>query len=372
MSWPVVSWVLEGHVKKIMRMSAVVGIVALAAAACSEAPEDEPSDGATTGDDSSAEEFKACVVLDVGGVDDRSFNQSAWKGMEDAAAADDNIEVSYVESQGDADYVPNLTSQAESCDAVVAAGGLLAGAVGEVAPQYPDIPFMQIDAPSSGVENVWGVTYYTEQSAFLGGYLAASISQSGVVATYGGINVGRPVTGYMEGYRLGVDYYNQQKGADVQVLGWNGTDGEFAESFTDPAAGRALTEAFASQGADVVFPVAGGAGTGSFTAAEAAGEGSMAVMWVDFPGCEFYAEYCSYIPTSVTKAIPDNVTEFVTGAAAGEAPTGDLEGTLENEGTGITEFNEWDAQITDETKAELETIREGIIDGSIEVPALQG
>lgn len=362
---------------KIMRMSAIVGIVALAAAACGDAPEDEPGDGADATTDTSVEEeepaeaFRACAVLDVGGVDDRSFNQSAWKGMEDAAAAADNVEVSYVESQSDADYVPNLTQQAESCDAVVAVGGLLSSAVAEVAPQYPEIPFMQIDAPSADIANVWGVTYYTEQSAFLGGYLAASISESGVVATYGGINVGRPVTGYMEGYRLGVDYFNQQKGTDVQVLGWNGSDGEFAESFTDPAAGRALTEAFASQGADVVFPVAGGAGTGSFTAAEAAGEG-LAVIWVDFPGCEFYAEYCAYIPTSVTKAIPDNVTEFVTSAAEGNAPTGDLEGTLENEGTGITEFNEWDAQISDETKTELEDIRAGIIDGSIEVPPVQG
>src|SRR5690625_26918 len=356
-----------------MRMSAVVGVVALAAAACGDAPDEEESSGgdASAEEQEESEPFQACAVLDVGGVDGRSFNQSAWKGMEDAAASGDNIEVDYVESQSDADYVPNLTQQAESCDAVIAVGGLLASAVSEVAPEYPEVPFFQIDAPSGGIENVWGVTYYAEQSAFLGGYLAAAISETGVVSTYGGLNIGRPVTGYMEGYRLGVEYYNEQKGEEVQLLGWNGSDGEFAESFTDPAAGRALTEAFVSQGADVVFPVAGGAGTGSFTAAEAGG-GELAVIWVDFPGCEFYAEYCPYIPTSVTKAIPAHVVQFVTEAAAGEAPSGALEGTLENEGTGITDFGEWDSQISDETKAELDEVRQGIIDGSIEVPAVQG
>src|SRR5690625_8042500 len=98
-----------------MRMSAVVGVVALAAAACGDAPDEEESSGgdASAEEQEDSEPFQACAVLDVGGVDDRSFNQSAWTGMEDAAASGDNIEVDYVESQSDADYVPNLTQQAE-------------------------------------------------------------------------------------------------------------------------------------------------------------------------------------------------------------------------------------------------------------------
>src|SRR5690625_7884851 len=91
-----------------MRMSAVVGVVALAAAACGDAPDEEESSGgdASAEEQEDSEPFQACAVLDVGGVDDRSFNQSAWTGMEDAAASGDNIEVDYVESQSDADYVP--------------------------------------------------------------------------------------------------------------------------------------------------------------------------------------------------------------------------------------------------------------------------
>jgi len=344
------------------RMAACAAAVAVTLAACGEAPEEE---GGGTETEASGEQIRACAVLDVGGVDDRSFNQSAWSGMEQANEANPNIEVSYVQSQGDADYLPNLRAQAESCDAVIGVGALLAAPLSEVAPEFPDVSFMIIDAPSSG-ENVYGATFFTEQSGFLGGYLAASLTETGTVGTYGGINVGRGVTGYMEGFRLGVEYYAEQKGEDVTALGWDGSDGLFAGSFDNPPDGRAATDALTQQGADIVFPVAGGTGTGSFTAAEESG-GDVNVIWVDFPGCEFYPEYCQYIPTSVTKAIPEQVQQFLTSVSEGEPMTGDYEGTLENEGTGITGFNEFEDQVSDETKAELEEVEQQIIDGTIDV-----
>ena len=358
--------------KKIVRWSAVSAALVLALTACGDAPEDEETDAGGTATSGSGETYKACAVLDVGGVDDRSFNQSVWLGLQNAQEelGEDRLEISYVQSQSEADYEPNLRTQAESCDGVIATGALLIEATGTVAPEFPDVDFLQIDGPSTA-DNVYGAQYYTEQSGFLGGYLAASLSQTGAIGTWGGINVGRGVTGYMEGYRLGAEYYNQQKGAAVRVLGWDGTDGTFAGTFTEAPVGRSTSEALISQGADIIFPVAGGAGTGAFTAAEAAG-GSVSVIWVDFPGCEFYAEYCSYIPTSVLKGIPQNIVDYFTEAVEGEAPTGDYEGTLENGGTDIDVFNQFEDRVSDETKAELETIRQSIIDGTIEVPRVSG
>lgn len=352
--------------RSTFRAAAFAAVFALSLAACGDAPE-ETAD--TTTDGATAEEsYTACMVLDVGGVDDRSFNQSAWEGLQAAAEENPAIEVSYVSSQSDSDYEPNVRAQAESCDAVIATGGLLQDAVDTVAPDFPDVAFAIVDGAANS-DNVYGMTFATQQSGFLGGYVAASLTETGVIATYGGINIGAPVTGYMDGYRQGAEYYNAQKGTAVQVLGWDGTDGTFAESFGDPTTGRAVTDAFVQQNADIVFPVAGGAGSGSFTAAEASG-GALKVIWVDFPGCTYYPEYCQYIPTSVLKGIPENVTAFAVAAAEGDAPTGAYEGTLENGGTEIDEFNEFDSVVTDETKTELDAIRAGIVDGSIEIAPL--
>ena len=111
----------------------------------------------------------------------------------------------------------------------------------------------------------------TAQAAFLAGYLAAGYSKSGKVATYGGLKI-PPVTIFMDGFADGVAYYNQQKSKNVQVLGWDKAtqNGTFAESFTDQDKGKALSDTFVAQGADVIMPVAGGTGLG--TAAAAAGD----------------------------------------------------------------------------------------------------
>ena len=104
--------------------------------------------------------------------------------------------------------------------------------------------------------------FNTAQGGFLGGYLAAGMSKTGKVATYGGLNI-PPVTIYMDGFWEGVQYYNKQKGKNVQVLGWdeaNQKGGTFANSFTDANKGKQITQQFQQQGADIIFPVAGGTG----------------------------------------------------------------------------------------------------------------
>ena len=125
------------------------------------------------------------------------------------------------------------------------------------------------------------------------------MSKTGKVATYGGLNI-PPVTIYMDGFWEGVQYYNKQNNKNVQVLGWdekNQKGGTFANSFTDANKGKQITQQFQQQGADIVFPVAGGTGLGSAAAAAASG-GQLSVIWVDTDGCVSVPQYCKYFLTS--------------------------------------------------------------------------
>ncbi|GAA4976825.1 BMP family ABC transporter substrate-binding protein [Kineococcus glutinatus] len=346
--------------------AAALGAAALLLAACGERPTEGSGDSGTTA--ASGEAFKACMVLDTGGVDDRSFNQSSWAGMEGAAEENPAVEISYVPSADDTQYTPNLQAQVtQGCDTIIGVGGLMADSMAEVAGANPEQAFAEIDS-SSELENVYGIQYNTVEAAFLGGYLAAGMSKSGVVGTWGGLPI-PPVTIFMDGFWEGVQYHNAQKGTNVRVLGWdenNPDGGTFANSFTDQAAGRSITETLAGQGADVIMPVAGQAGLGAGAAAEAAG-GALSLIWVDTDGCESAAQYCPYFISSVTKNLTGSVQEYVLAAADGEAPTGSYVGTLENEGVGLAPFNEFDAKVPAELKSELETVRQGIIDGTIEI-----
>jgi basic membrane protein A len=354
--------------RHLTKLAALAGASALLLAGCGEKPSDENS---ASGSGGGGEKFKACMVLDVGGVDDKSFNQSAWQGMQDAKKANSDIDVSYVQSQGDADYEPNLQNSVQkNCDVTLAVGGLLATAAEKVAKATPDSHFAIIDSGSNGVKNLYGITFHNEQGGFLAGYVAASLSKTGKIGTWGGIDVGPPVTGYMDGYKQGAEYWGQQNKKPMKVLGWDGKKGSFANSFTDTGVGKTTTEALVQQGADVIFPVAGGAGAGAFDVAQAQG-GKVDVIWVDFPGCDYYPEDCKYIPTSALKAIPQNVKDYVTKAADGDVPEGTYEGTLENDGVGIDAFNEFDSKISDETKAGLDQVREDVISGKIKITVNQ-
>jgi basic membrane protein A len=234
-----------------------------------------------------------------------------------------------------------------------------------VATKNPSQQFAEIDA-GSAAPNFYGLQYNTAQGAFLGGYLAAAMSKTGKVATFGGLNI-PPVTIYMDGFWEGVQYYNKAKGKSVQVLGWdekNQKGGTFAQSFTDLNKGRSISQAFVQQGADVIFPVAGGTGLGAGAAAQASG-GKVGVMWVDTDGCESAAQYCKYFITSVTKNLKDSVTQYVNAAAGGTFPTGSYIGDLKNKGTGLAPFHEYDSKVPADVKSELEALKADIISGKI-------
>jgi basic membrane protein A and related proteins len=345
-----------------------IGLVAVAAmaAACSSKPSTSSGGSSTSG--GAAKAFNACMVLDVGGVDDRSFNQSSYAGLTGAQQANPNIKISYVSSNSQNDYEPNLNAEVQKgCNTIIAVGGLMGDAVKKVAAANPNQHFAEVDAGSSG-PNVYGLQYNTAQGGFLGGYVAAAMSKSGKVATYGGLNI-PPVTIYMDGFWEGVQYYNKQKNKTVQVLGWDENKqkaGTFAQSFTDQNKGKSISQAFISQGADVIFPVAGGTGLGSGAAAKASG-GKVSVLWVDTDGCVSAAQYCDVFLGSVTKGLGDSVQKYVTAAAGGSFPTGSYIGDLSNNGTGLVLGKTLGSKVPSDITADLDKIKGDIASGAITI-----
>lgn len=355
---------------RLMKVVSVAAVVGLTATACGSKPTTTASSSSTSGGSASAStsSLTACMVLDTGGVDDRSFNQSSYAGLTAAAKANPNIKVSYVASNSTNDYTPNLNAAVtKKCGTIIGVGGLMGPNVKAVAAKNPTMHFAEVDnAPSE--PNVYGLQFNTAQSGFLGGYLAAAMTKTGKVATWGGLNI-PPVTIYMDGFWEGVQYFNKTKTKSVQVLGWDENKpkaGTFSQAFDNQGKGKSITSAFIGAGADVIFPVAGGSGLGAGAAAAASG-GKASLIWVDTDGCVSASQYCKYFISSVTKSLAESVQLYTSKAAAGTFPTGSYIGDLKNNGTGLAPFHDFDSKVPAATKTELDSIKADIISGKITI-----
>jgi basic membrane protein A len=353
----------ESKVAKTIRLVAGVAGLAVVVAGCGSKP--KSSSAASGGSSTGASSSTACMVTDTGGIDDRSFNAASWAGM-NAANKDSGVKVSYVQSTSENDYVPNINSLiAKKCGLIVTVGGLMGKATTQAATADPTQKFAIVDSPSVGT-NVYGMQFNTAQGGFLGGYLAAGMSKTGKVATFGGLPI-PPVTVYMDGFQEGVQYYNKQKSKNVQVLGWDEkkpAGGSMASSFTDQGKGKQISNNFIQQGADIIFPVAGGTGLGAAAAAQESG-GKVSVIWVDGDGCTSAQQYCSVFLTSVVKGITGAVQQAVDAAAKGQPLTGGYLGTLQNNGTGLAPFHTFDSKVPATLKTELDQVKADIESGKI-------
>ena len=221
--------------------------------------------------------------------------------------------------------------------------------------------------------NVDALLFNTVQDGFLGGYLAAGMTKTGKVATFGGEKL-PTVTIYMDGFYDGVQYYNSKHGTHVQVLGWNEStqNGSFTGNFTDQTAGQQLTQTFITEGADIIFPVAGNVGLGAAKAVQdadsAAGSQKVNMMWVDTDGCISAAQYCKYFITSVTKGIQPAVKNAVITAANGSFKGGNYIGTLANGGVALAPYHDFASKVPASLQAELAAIKLSIIAGKIPTP----
>jgi len=328
------------------------------------------------------------MVTDIGGINDKSFNASAWEGMQEAHVANSNITVKNASSSSAADYAPNISAfLGQKCAIIVTVGYLMATATGNAASANSGTKFAIVDCalgsascainpngkPSTPPANVDSLVYNTAQDAFQGGYLAAGMTKTGKVATYGGLKI-PTVTIYMDGFWDGVQYYNSQHHTHVTVLGWNEQtqSGEFSNSFTDLTKGQTFAQQFISEGADIIFPVAGGVGLGSAKAVQnadtAAGSQKVNMMWVDTDGCISAPQYCQYFITTVEKGIQASVKGAVMAAANGTFKGGTYVGDLANGGVQLSPYHTFATKIPAALQAEINTIKAQIISGKI-VPA---
>lgn len=336
-------------------------------AAASEAPASEPA-----ASEPAAAAIKACQVTDVGGVDDKGFNQKAFKGVQDAADQL-GVEAVVLESQAETDYATNIQSFIDQgCGIIITVGFLLGDATKEAANANPETPFSIVDyAYAEGDitnNNVLGQVFNTDEAAFLAGYLAAGTTKTGKVGTFGGINI-PPVTIFMDGFYYGVQKYNADNGTNVEVLGWDPATqkGLFTENFESLDDGRTFAQNLVDEGADIVMPVAGPVGLGSAALASELGTDKLMIIGVDSDQYESDTANAGVYLTSVLKNMDVTTFNAIQSVVDGAFEGGVTVGTLENGGVGLAPFHDMDASVPQELKDQLETIKAGIIDGSVSV-----
>jgi basic membrane protein A and related proteins len=364
-----------GAVKNTARIVALGCVVALGLAACGNKPDDNagsssssggsPTETTTAPDNS---DVLACMVSDSGGFDDKSFNQTAYKGLTDAV---DQLGVSkaQVESQSDSDYKNNVNAMIQQkCNIIVTVGFKLGDVTEAAAKKNPNIDFAIVDyGYAKPPPNLKGLGFNTAPSSFLAGYLAAGMTQTGTVGTFGGIKI-PTVTIYMDGFWEGVQYYNSKNNTDVKVLGWNEQtqNGSFTNDFEDKNKGAQTASTLTAQGADILFPVAGPAGLGALQVAQNSG-GQVNAIWVDTDGCVSAAQYCDVILTSVEKGMDVAVEDAIKSTVDGKFNNKPYVGTLANGGTGLAPYHDWASKIPTDLQQQIEQLKQDLMDGTVTV-----
>ncbi|MGA7229231.1 MAG: BMP family ABC transporter substrate-binding protein, partial [Acidimicrobiia bacterium] len=307
---------------------------------------------------------------DDAGVDDRSFNASGWAGVNDAvdsgAAQSDPI---LLESASAEDYQPHVeTCLAQGAEHIVTSGFKLADTTEQFAGENPDVQFTIIDQSSSG-PNVTGLEYQTDEGAFAAGYLAAGMTQTGVVGTYGGVNI-PTVSIFMDGFARGVAHYNDVKGTSVRVLGWdpdNPDAGVMTGTFdpADPIV-TATCESMLDEGADIMLPVGGAINLPCGTAIQSRGIDG-ALIGVDSDAVEAMpAEFADLWLTTVLKGIRIQVQRSIEAHASGSPSGGtSLVGNLENGAIGLAPYHSWEDRVSPELADEVQQVLEDVKNGVI-------
>ncbi len=314
--------------------------------------------------------FLACTVTDVGRVDDKGFNQYTWQGVQDAAK-ENGFQAKLLESTTESDYVPNLQSFVQAkCDVIVTVGFLLGDATKASAEANPDIKYTIVDfAYDPTIPNVLGQVYSTNQAAFLAGYLAAGMTKTGVLGTFGGMNIGGAVTDFMDGFVWGAEYYNKVKGTHVKVLGWDPAtkNGVFVGDFNSIDKGKDIAKSMYDEGADIILPVAGKVGQGPAALAQEVGPDKLKIIGVDTDQYNTDPEHKAVFLSSVLKKVDSTTKEAVTEAFKGTFKGGVIVGDLKSGGVDLAPFHDFDSAVPAALKDEIAKIKAGIIDGSIKV-----
>jgi basic membrane protein A len=363
-------------VKNILRTAAIAAIAALALTACGAAPSATPT-GNNTGTAAATPtatpiNFKACIVSDQGGFDDKSFNQLSFEGVQ-SATKELNAGFKYVQSHAPTDYGPNLQAMAtEGCNLIFSVGFNLSADTVTAALANPTIHYALVDDPADNngdgktdAPNIKPILYDTAQAAFLAGYLAAGFSKAGKVGTFGG----QPyptVTIFMDGFKQGVDYYNKVKSKNVQVIGWDGKNGQFTGGFAANDTAKGVANQVIDQGVDVLLPVGGPIYQSAIAAIQDSGK-QIALIGVDADQFVTDPNTAPYILTSIQKKMDVSTADTTKAAASGNFDPTPYIGTLANGGVDIAPFHNFESKVDPTLAAEVKQLKQDIIDGKVKV-----
>lgn len=296
-------------------------------------------------------DLKIGLVTDVGGVNDGSFNQTAWEGME-RAAEELGVTVNYLESGTDADYAPNLETFAdEEYDLIISIGYMLADATRTAAEQNPDIKFAIVDDATIDLPNVTCLMFRAEQASYLAGYVAGKTTKTNNVGYVAGM-ANETMNQFGYGYCAGVLDANP----DAKIQQFN------ANSFADAATGKTMANTAITNAADVIFHAAAATGLGVIEACHEAGVYAIGVD-SDQSGISPDTVLTSAMKR-VDNAVYDTIESLVNGTLESSVHTYDL-------AEGGVDIAPSQDLIADDVVAEVEEVKEKIINGEIEVPADQ-
>lgn len=309
------------------------------------------SEGGAAADNS---EIKIGLVTDVGGVNDQSFNQSAWTGLQNAEK-ELGVTVNYLESKTDADYNANIESFIdEDYDLIICVGYMLADATRTAAEANPDVKFAIIDDNTNAdLDNVTCITFKAEQSSYLVGYVAGLTTEKNNVGIVLGM-ASETMHGFGYGYVAGVLDANP----DCKVQQIN------ANTFSDSAVGKTSANTMITNGADIIFQAAGATGIGVIEACNEAGDGIYAI------GVDQDQAYLApdSVLTSAMKSVDVSVYDTVNNLVNGTLEGGNVVYDLAAGGVDIAPTQDL---LSDDVIAAVEDVKAKIISGEIEVPATQ-
>ena len=305
--------------------------------------------------DTAKVEFSVGMVTNVGGVNDQSFNQSAWTGLNNLKN-NYGVQISYLESNQESDYPTNLDKMVDNGnDLIWSVGFAMSSAAKNAALTNPDQNYGIIDE-SYGDEtpdNMVGVMFRAQESSFLAGYAAGLTTKTDKVGFVGGIG-SNIIDQFEYGFRAGVEYAAKELGKDISV------SIQYAESFTDAAKGKAIATKMYKDGCDIIFHAAGSAGNGVIEAAKDSGN------WVIGVDMDQYNLAPEAVLTSAVKRV-DTVIELVSAEYYNGKNLGGttLEYGLEDGAVGLPEEN---PNLDADVYAKAMELQEAIIKGDVTVP----
>jgi basic membrane protein A and related proteins len=333
--------------KKLSVVMAVLMIATMFLTACKAA-------APTEADCAKPEVLCVGLVTDVGKIDDKSFNQSAWAGVQQAQT-DLGAIINYVETSDAKDYAANMQLFIDkSYDIIVTVGYALGTATHDAAVANPNVKFIGVDQfQSDTLPNLVGLVFHEDQSGFLAGALAAQMTKTGTIAAVLGTNLVPPVVAFKEGYEAGARYINP----NIQVISTYHPGG-LDVAFTDPEWGATTAAQAITNGADVVFGAGGKTGNGALI--EVASHPGLYCIGVDSDQWETVPEAHPCLLSSAMKLITPGVFDILQQAKNGTFPTGNLYGAA-----GLAPYHDFDSVIPQAVKDKIDQIAAGLKDGSI-------